>query len=40
MDKGGGRPDVSVILRAMIDKIKADVDAASTVTKAPKRRRR
>jgi hypothetical protein len=40
MDKGGGRPDVSVILPAMIDKIKADVDAASTVTKAPKRRRR
>jgi hypothetical protein len=40
MDKGGGRPDVSVILRAMIDKIKADVDATSMVSKGPKRRRR
>jgi hypothetical protein len=28
MDRGGGRPDVSVILREMIDKIKADMDEA------------
>lgn len=29
MDRGGGRPDVSVILREMIDKIRDEMDAGS-----------
>lgn len=38
MEHGGGRPDVSVILREMIDKIKDEMDAAHP--KGPRRRSR
>lgn len=35
MEEGGGRPDVSAIVRAMVDKVKAEMDATK-----PKRRRK
>jgi hypothetical protein len=40
MDKGGGRPDVSVILREMVDHYKAQMEAAAPPpAKGPRRRR-
>jgi hypothetical protein len=35
MEEGGGRPDVSSILRQMVDKVKSDMEA-----RQPKKRRK
>jgi len=39
MERGGGRPDVSLIVRTMIDRVRADMEAAGPPKKVRKRRR-